>query len=205
MQPPEKLSSRLKPLLTQIDQAEGCTFGHLITTAGAEGFGFLLGLLAIPGALPPGYSSPFGVLIFIVGWQLLRGQKTPTLPRWAMRLKIKKGICSKALGGALSLLSYLEKWSTPRWPALHKKGGRIWAGGIILLMGFLITLPIPFTHTIPAGVVLSIGLALSLRDGLLFSLAAILGSMVAAVYSGLAYALIIYGPETIIAAVAELR
>jgi hypothetical protein len=72
-------------------------------------------------------------------------------------------------------------------------------------MGFLITLPILFTHTIPSGVVLAIGLALSLGDGLLFCLAAVLGSMVAALYSGLAYALIIYGPETMMAAIAELR
>lgn len=46
-------------------------------------FGFLLVILSLPSALPvpaPGYSTPFGVLIFLLAIQLIAGAKTPWLP-----------------------------------------------------------------------------------------------------------------------------
>nr|WP_277925479.1 exopolysaccharide biosynthesis protein [Anabaena catenula] len=56
----------------------------ILLLAGERIFGFLLVILSLPSALPvpaPGYSTPFGVLIFLLAIQLIAGAKTPWLPQ----------------------------------------------------------------------------------------------------------------------------
>ncbi len=171
----------------------GCCVGTLLRASGEEGFGFILGLLAIPGALPPGYSSPFGLLIMVMGWQLLFGYSCPKLPNWVLNRKIQGGCFQKSLQAGLRFLSKLEGYSRERYLGFHLKIGRFWASGLVLLMGFLISLPIPFTHTVPASIVLTIGLSLSLRDGLLLFLCSVFGTIIAFFYLLLAYCLWAYG------------
>lgn len=59
------------------------SLGDILQLAAERTFGFLLAVLSLPSALPipaPGYSTPFGIVLLLLGWQLLVGASTPWLP-----------------------------------------------------------------------------------------------------------------------------
>ena len=97
------LSARITSFVEGLD-GKDCTLGELSEAFGEKGFGMLLLLLAFPAALPipaPGYATPFGILMIVLGSQMLRGYKTPQLPE-----TMKKRVLKYSLLGFL-----IEKWS----------------------------------------------------------------------------------------------
>ena len=80
------LSTILKELLNR-DTSSGLRLGTIMEAAGKRSFGLLLGLLALPSALPLpaiGFSVPFGLMIIVLGLQMLSpaemGLQRPWLP-----------------------------------------------------------------------------------------------------------------------------
>ncbi len=61
------LSADISRLL-ELKTGEDLTLGDITTAVGERGFGILFVLLSLPSALPvpaPGFSTPFGVVIFL--------------------------------------------------------------------------------------------------------------------------------------------
>jgi hypothetical protein len=87
-----KLSNELQRYFFEETRPNQVTLADILLLAGERIFGFLLVILSLPSALPvpaPGYSVPFGILIFILAVQLIIGAKTPWLPPKMMNHAIK--------------------------------------------------------------------------------------------------------------------
>lgn len=166
-------------------------FGTILESLGDRGFGLLLILLSLPSAMPvpaPGYSTPFGIIIVILGIQMLAGRSTIWLPKWALSREFSHEGLAKILRTGASFFDKTEYLIRPRWMWMTGKGGQISCSLLVMLMACLMILPIPFTNTFPAMVIFLIGIGLLERDGLALLLAG-LGGWVAA----FVYALVFYG------------
>jgi hypothetical protein len=81
-----RLSTELESFFFDEARTEKVTLADILTLAGERTFVFLFVLLAFPSALPipaPGYSIPFGIVMFLLAIQLIAGWARPWLPeKW---------------------------------------------------------------------------------------------------------------------------
>ncbi len=187
--------SRLLREALRCDAAEGLLVADLIRRVGEKGFGILLLIFALPSAAPapaPGYSVPFGLVLFVFGWQMLCGRVGPVLPQRALRRRIPPTVAIGMLSIAGRFFAVVERVVRPRWHWIQRGWGRRLPALIVLAMAILMMIPIPGTNTIPAAVVFLIGAAMTERDGLLLALAGVGGIIAIAIYTAAIVFLIVF-------------
>jgi hypothetical protein len=149
-----KLSVELNRYFFQEDRPETVTLSDILTLAGERTFGFLLVILSLPSALPipaPGYSIPFGILIFLLAIQLIGGSKIPWLPKKMMNGSMKTETARKFVKMGLPWLGRIEAITKPRLSYICTSiPGRLIIGIAIALMAISMMIPIPGTNTAPA-------------------------------------------------------
>ncbi len=164
-----RLSAELKRSFLDNDHGPEVTLQELLNLAEERVFGFLFVLLALPSALPvpaPGYSVPFGIIIFLLAIQLIAGSKQPWFPQrfstHPVALTTVQGILKKAL----PWLQRIESVARPRlFPICTSVMGQIAIGCILALMGISMMIPFPLTNTVPAIGVFVTGFGLLEDDG----------------------------------------
>jgi hypothetical protein len=194
---PHKLSEKLRHLLTSHGDRD-VSVADLIAAMGKSSFGLLTVILSLPSALPipaPGYSTPFGILLMVIGFQLIAGRSSPWLPQWAMKLKIKRAFADKMLAAAAKFFGKVEHLIKPRVPWMLSRSGQFFAGAIIVAMGALMAIPIPGTNTAPAMVIFLTGVALTERDGMLLIATSLLGCLATVFYAVVLWIIFYYGAE----------
>ncbi|MEO1590475.1 MAG: exopolysaccharide biosynthesis protein [Cyanobacteria bacterium J06632_22] len=173
------------------------TLDELLSIAGERTFGFLFVMLSLPSALPipaPGYSIPFGIVMGLLAWQLIKGAKQPWLPvGWR-----KKGFDRQKVRGfikaGLPWLRRIEAISRPRLTAICTSlPGRLAIGIAIALMSLCMMIPIPGTNTLPAIGIFVTGFGLLDDDGAI-SLA---GMTICALALGLVLSIFFLGAEAV--------
>ncbi|USR92200.1 exopolysaccharide biosynthesis protein [Phormidium yuhuli AB48] len=201
----KKLSVELQGYFFSEERGDRVSLSDVVVIAGERAFGFLFVLLSIPSALPipaPGYSIPFGVLIFWLSGQLVLGRKRPyLLKRWLSKdvpLKTVQGILRKGL----PWLRRIEVLSRPRWSFICTRlEGRVVIGVALALMGISMMTPIPLTNTLPAIGVFVTGFGLFGDDGVIT-----LGGLVICVMGLiLTLSIIIFGYEAVSAVINMIR
>ncbi len=168
---------------------------------GDKGFGLLLAILSLPSALPvpaPGYSTPFGILLALLGLQMVALKPRPWLPERALGKELSKEFAGRIFGGAARFLRWTERLIRPRMKWINRSGGRLFLGCIVIAMACLMILPIPLTNTAPAMVVFLVGVALSEDDGLAALVAFGAGILAAAFYAYVIYLLATVGMDGVI-------
>lgn len=168
------------------DSKEPITLGQFLSSTKQQSYGFILLLLALPAALPvpaPGYASPFGLILTLLGLQMVAGKNSPWCPKWACnkKLPITKG--SKLLSSITSFLKFFEMFLKPRIKFVTRGVGYRVLGVITALCGLSMIIPLPLTNTIPAFSIFLIGLSFLEDDGL-FALFGIISSMIGIAISG---------------------
>lgn len=99
----------------------------------------------------PGYSTPFGILIFLLAIQLILGAKMPWLPEKIMQTSVKLETVQKVIQAALPALERIERLSQPRIAYICTSlPGRIILGIAIAVMALSMIIPLPGTNTLPA-------------------------------------------------------
>lgn len=145
------------------------TLVDILRLAGERTFGFLFVLLAFPSALPipaPGYSVPFGILLFLLAVQLIAGRKTPWFPEKFKQRSLEVTQVQGVLKVGLPWLKRIEAVSRPRLlPVCTSPPGRIVIGVAIALMSISMMIPIPGTNTAPAIGIFVTGFGLLDDDG----------------------------------------
>lgn len=177
------------------------TLGLLVDRVGEKGFGMLLVLLAMPSAAPvpaAGYSTPFGIMLAILAWQMVRGHAEPVFPKKFRAIKLPRGLTKSMLWFASKVFRVLEVIIRPRMQWIGGRTGRVFMGALVLAMAGLMILPIPNTNTLPAFVIFLIGVGLMEEDGLFGIAACVFGSMALALYVFVVYALIAWGPQIVV-------
>ena len=192
-----KLSVELQQYFFDEKRTPQVTLRDIIDLAGERIFGFLFVILSLPSALPipaPGYSIPFGILLFLLGVQLIIGSTTPWLPQsWlnnTISLKKVQGI----LNSGIPWLRKIELISRPRLSYICTSIiGRIVVGCAIALMAISMMIPIPGTNTLPAIGIFVTGFGLLDDDGFI-SLVGLVLCLMGAILSGL---ILIFGYEVV--------
>ncbi|MFP4134033.1 MAG: exopolysaccharide biosynthesis protein [Halothece sp.] len=166
-----KLSSDLYRYFCEEERADQVQLADFLVITKERIFGFLFVILSLPSALPipaPGYSIPFGMVIFVLASQLIIGKKEPWLPQRAkdyqLSLKQVQGIIRKGV----PWLKRLEILARPRLSYICTGFiGRMILGSAIALMSVSMMIPIPGTNTLPAIAIFMIGFGLQEDDGMI--------------------------------------
>ena len=179
-----KLSTDLQDYFFGDSVPELVTLQEVLKLSGDRTFGFLLVLLSLPSALPipaPGYSTPFGVLILLLGGQMLIGRHQPWLPARFSQHPLKLQTVQGILKAGLPWLKKIEALARPRWLGVcDHPSGRFVLAIAVSLMAISMMIPIPGTNTLPAMGIFVVGFGLLERDGLIssFGLLLCLGGLI---------------------------
>jgi hypothetical protein len=139
-----------------------------------RGYTLLLLLLAIPFCTPlplPGLSTPFGMVIALLGLRMALGQK-PWLPDWLLDRRLPARFFPRLLSAARRLVKGLEWLLRPRWVEWMRQpwvkrglGVMVMTSGLLLLL----PLPVPMSNLFPALTVVLVSAAGLEEDGLVAS------------------------------------
>lgn len=167
------------------DPDEVLKLGDVFAGLGKRSFGMLLFISTLPGFIPiPGVGGAIsGPLVMLIGAQLLVGLRKPWLPKFVA----SRGPHRRAMSGfrdrLAPWLTRLEKLVRPRAPLLlDSRLASAVTGILLMLLGLLLSLPIPFTNYLFATLLLLFAFALLERDGRLMALAWVFGTVAVAVF-----------------------
>jgi hypothetical protein len=160
------------------------TFDTLLAGLGRRAFGMLLFVCVLPAFIPiPIGGAISGPLVMLIGAQLCILMRKPWLPGFMA----KRGPHRHALARFDKMISpslaRLEHLIRPRlaW-MLDSRVASLVTGVLLLVLGLLLSLPIPLTNYLFGGLLLMFALALLERDGVLMLVAWITGAIAVGVF-----------------------
>jgi hypothetical protein len=167
MRAEETLSGILQSAL-DINRDGQTTVGEIVDRAAERGFGLLFMVLALVTLvpMPPGTSGPIGLLFALLGGQMLFGMTHPWLPGRIRDYKLSPKVINALQKSGVAFLRRVERFSKPRLmfmetPLLHQA-----IAVLVILMGLVLFLPLPFLNSLPGFLLLLVGIGLLNRDGL---------------------------------------
>ena len=146
---------------------------EILAATQGRGFNLLLLLMGLPFLTPvplPGLSTPFGLVVVVIGAQLALDRR-PWLPAKLLQRELPAQFIARVLAAASCLVRWLEFLLRPRLIILHEQWiYRRIAGALIMLSGLLLLLPlpIPLSNTLPAITVVLLAAGAMEKDGLFF-------------------------------------
>jgi len=167
------------------DPNEQLRMGDVLHGLGDRSFGMLLFVSTIPAFIPiPGVGGAVsGPLVILIGLQLLIGLRQPWLPKFLARRGPHRHAMARFRDLLAPWLTRLEKLVKPRLPVLldHRLAD-FFTGVLLVLLGLLLSLPIPFTNYLFGALLLLFAFALLERDGWLMAGAWAAGVIAIAVF-----------------------
>lgn len=166
------------------DPAELLPLRGLLSGLGRRAFGMLLFVATLPAFIPiPIGGAISGPLVMLIGLQLLAGRRDPWLPRFLAERGPHRGALLRFYRLIAPWLVRLETLVRPRLEKLLRdRIASLATGALLVLLGFLLSLPIPFTNYLFGGLLLLFALALLERDGALMLVAWSGGTVAVAVF-----------------------
>ncbi|QWF18618.1 exopolysaccharide biosynthesis protein [Lysobacter capsici] len=189
------------------DPDEVVKFGDVFNGLGNRSFGMLLFVSTLPAFIPiPGVGGAVsGPLVVLVGLQLLIGLRRPWLPGFIARRGPHRSAMAKFRNLLAPWLTRLERFVSPRATALlDHRAANAFTGLLLVLLGILLSLPIPFTNFLFGALLLLFAFALLERDGKLMGIAWVAGVIAVAVFGVLSGSLAQAAAEWIALARAKL-
>lgn len=168
-------SDHIAAIMDEVD-GDSVSVAWLVKELGERSFGLTLLLLGVL-ALVPGFSTVVGVVIVWPATQLILRHHVPVLPDRFSRRTITVARLRKIVRFALPRLRWLERLVRPRLPAVVDATHRV-TGFVMLLLGPTLISPFPFSHVVPALVIILLALAYLEEDGTV-----LIGALVAALAS----------------------
>ena len=159
--------------------------GAVFAGLGKRSFGMLLFVSTLPAFIPiPGVGGAIsGPLVALIGAQLLVGLRKPWLPAFIARHGPHRHSVSRFRDLLSPWLARLERVVRPRASGMldHRLASAV-TGLLLILLGILLSLPIPFTNCLFGALLLLFSLALLERDGLLMGVAWAMGAIAVGVF-----------------------
>lgn len=167
------------------DPDEVLRLGDLLKDFGPAAFGLLLFIGVLPAFIPiPGVGGAVGgPMVVLVGVQLLLGLRKVWLPAFLARRGPHRSAMVRFRQRMAPWLRRLEKLVRPRMGGLvDNRVALSFTGLLLILLGILLALPIPFTNYVFGFLLLLLALALLERDGALLLVAWIAGGIAVVVF-----------------------
>lgn len=173
--PPQRVSDLLQ-LLSRTWPHERVSLGDVTRLLGDRGYGVLMFVLALPGAVP-GLSSIAAIPLAIVAVQLAIGLPRPWLPRFLAARSLSRTDFARMIERVEPYLMRVERLLRPRFVALTGPLGERLMGVMCLVLALLLTVPILFNLPLIVPIAL-MSLALLERDGVLAAIGLAVGGLV---------------------------
>jgi hypothetical protein len=140
-------------------------------------FGLVMLIMALVGLIP-GPSFLVGILLVFPAFEMILARESPSFPRFIGSRPIGTWRLARLIDRTAPLLKRMESFVHPRWRTPFEATKRF-VGLVVLLLAVTMFSPFPFSHVIPALVVVLISFAYLEEDGVLLciSLAAALISL----------------------------
>lgn len=150
-------------------QGDDITLDTLLVPLRSRAFGVLLLVLAIPNFIPVpiGIGGVMGVLVVLLGLQMLCGMEHPLVPARLRHRTMHRKRVEQFLERSARVMRWLERWCKPRMEPLSRRPWTLLSGLAMVILGVLLALPIPFTNYLFGAVLLAFAFALIERDGTL--------------------------------------
>lgn len=186
---PREVGTRaLLDAIAEGDPQETVRLGELFQGLGDRSFGMLLIAATAPAFIPiPGLAGALsGPLVMLVGVQVLLRLRQPWLPGFIARRGPHRSTMARLRDLLAPWLRRLEHVVRPRLTVMldHWLLDVI-TGLLVVVLGLLLSLPIPFTNYILAGLLLLFALALLERDGAMMIVAWVAGIIAIASFGAL--------------------
>ncbi len=166
--PPHRAASAaLRDLAVRLRE-ERASLGEILALLGDRGLGMLLIALGVPPLVPsPGLpvGVVFGIVLVLVGVRLILRSEQFSLPGWLARQRVRRTHVEAVVSRAAPLIERIERQLRPRLHGVTGTRMHPVLGVVLVVLGVLIALPIPFGNTLPALAVVLLGLGLIVRDG----------------------------------------
>lgn len=164
----------LLDLMASGDPAERLRLVDVLAGLGNRSFGMMLFIATLPAFIPiPGVAGAIsGPLVMLVGLQLLIGLRRPWLPRAVANRGPHRHALVRFRDRLAPWLDRLERAVRPRGEGvLDVRIASCFSGLLLVLLGLLLSLPIPFTNYVFGVLLMMFALALLERDGWLMLVA----------------------------------
>ena len=145
------------------------TLAWFTATLHERSFGIVMLLIGLVG-LVPGISPVAGVALAVPAVQMMLGRGEPVLPRRLATRRISKQRLARILARVIPVFRRLERLVRPRWRTPFQATQRA-VGFVIFLLGATLLAPVPFSHVIPALVIMLLAFAYLEEDGVMLSIA----------------------------------
>ncbi len=184
-----RLSEQLEAIRA-LANAETVPLGEVVKALGTRGHTVLAVLLALPFLQPVplvGLSTPVGAAIAILGVLMALGLP-PWLPQAWLRRPISARQVVRVVQFGQALIRKLERFIRPRGEWFHRHPWAHGIAGIILAVsGTQLALPLPivFTNTLPALVIVTTAVGMLEEDAILSAVGALLFLAAAVVFSAI--------------------
>ncbi|RZA35267.1 MAG: exopolysaccharide biosynthesis protein [Lysobacteraceae bacterium] len=169
----------------QGDPDDHLRLGDLLSGLRQTAFGMLLFVAVLPAFIPiPGVAGAIsGPLVALIGLQLLVCLRKPWLPGFLARRGPHRKSMMKFRDMMARWLRWLEKLVRPRMESvLDHPVASAFTGLLLILLGVLLALPIPFTNYLFGVLLLLFVFALLERDGALMLVAWLAGAIAIVVF-----------------------
>ena len=182
------LPERTSEVLREIAAGEGerVTFRDILTVLRHRAFGFALLIFALPCCLPmpPGIPTVCGVALVIIALNLIAARQRLWLPGALADKSMARADLQRIVDRAIPHLERLERICKPRLAIVTEPVGKILIGIVILVLGFIMILPIPFLGNLPPGFAATfIAIGMTERDGLVVLIGLLVSAVAIAVAS----------------------
>ncbi len=165
------ISERLRTVAQSFEgQDDTVPFGQLLDVHGNQALGAILVVLSIP-ALLPSTGIPIGTVMslgmFAIALAMFFGRQEVRLPQKLMNMPLAPTTAQKFLNGLAKLYGRIETISKPRMNFMVSATAHRWLSLKVFLLAVIIFMPIPFGNTLPAAALLTLGIGLMFRDGVI--------------------------------------
>jgi hypothetical protein len=174
-------TSRTSALLDRLGDSSGgdtVSFDTLLDEFKQRAFGGMLLVVLLPTFIPVpvGIGAITGPFIALFGLQMLLTLQHPWLPKWLGRRSMKRSSVQRFGNRFRPLLARIEKVCRPRLQGLiEHRAAHAFTGLQLVLLGFLLSLPIPGTNYPFGFILLLYCIGLIERDGLVLLIGWVLG------------------------------
>jgi hypothetical protein len=164
MEPHVPTSAVLEQLLKEMPP-DHVTLAWLTGRLRERSFGLVMLVMALAGLIP-GASIFIGVLLGFLAVQMILGGESPSLPRFIASRRVSTRQAVRLVHRTIPLLVRMERLIHRRWRTPFETTKRT-VGVIVLLLAASLVSPFPFSHIIPALVIMLISFAYLEEDGAL--------------------------------------
>src|SRR5882724_11767908 len=143
---PDAPLQRVSDLLDQLSRTwphERVSLGDVTRLLGERGYGVLMLVLVLPGAVP-GVASIAAIPLALVAVQLAIGLPRPWLPRFLAARSLSRAEFARMIARVVPSLTRIERLLRPRFMALTGPFGERVLGVVCLALALLLAVPILF-------------------------------------------------------------